>query len=82
MRACSGFTWRVSDCEELVGVSQRICMELTILIARQKGRKLMHDGHLYGHLIISLVRACSGFTWRVSDYGELEWTQFQERNLI
>jgi hypothetical protein len=22
VRACSGFTWRVSDCEELVGVTQ------------------------------------------------------------
>ena len=23
VRACSGFTWRVSDCEELVGVTHR-----------------------------------------------------------
>ena len=31
VRACSGFTWRVSDCEELVGVTWKVsdCEELS-----------------------------------------------------
>ena len=31
VRACSGFTWKVSDCEELVGVTHRVtdCEELS-----------------------------------------------------
>jgi len=32
VRACSGFTWRVSDCEELVGVTQKVMMWMPVPI--------------------------------------------------
>ena len=29
-----------------------------------------------------VLQGSGDFSWRVSEYGELEWTKFQERNLI
>ena len=47
-------------------------------MALAKGRKARNDGHLYGNLIIYSPRACSGFTWKVSDCeelsGEVTWS--------